>query len=473
MSRNEIDILYAILREDLSSFIAKTFQVVAPGDCYLPNWHIEVIADYLMQCYLGNIKRLIITMPPRSLKSICASVAFPAWILGRNPSLRIICASYGNELSSKLARDCKAVMESDWYRKAFPATRLKRSVELDLETSRKGGRFASSVGGSLTGRGGNFIILDDLLKPQDAMSEIRRKGANEWYDSTLYSRLDNKNDDVIILVMQRLHVDDLAAHLLNKGGWVHLDLPAIAEYDQTFTLSNGQCFTRSTGDILHPERESRVVLDEIRGNLGSFNFAAQYQQQPAPVEGNLVKWAWFEFYDEAPSLAYPDFVVQSWDTASKISELSDYSVCTTWHVKGNVFYLIDVLRERLDFPALKKAVVHQALQFHPESILVEDSASGTALIQDIRYQGLQGIPNPIAVTPKGDKAMRMNTQSPRIEAGHVYLPRKADWLDDFRKEVLSFPYGAHDDQIDSMSQFLNWIDERKRNTLHVVKLQGL
>jgi len=462
----------AVIRQDFESFIEKSFQVVSPGDNYQRNWHIDVIADHLMQCYRGEITRLIITVPPRSLKSICASIAFPAWVLGKDPSRRIICGSYGYELSGKLARDCKAVMQSDWYKQAFSKTHLKRMTDLDLETTKKGGRYATSVGGAITGRGGNIIIIDDPLKPSDGLSETKRNEVNHWYDGTLFSRLDNKAEGVIILVMQRLHVDDLVAHVKNKGNWMHLDLPAIAETDQKFMLSDGRCFERQPGDILHPERESQQDLEDIKQTIGNYNFTAQYQQRPVSVEGNLIKWQWFQYYDEPLALDRGDLIVQSWDTALKATETSDYSVCMTWQLKGNDYYLLDVLRERLDYPFLRKAVITQAKCFNAKTILIEDTASGTSLIQDICHDQTACVPKPIAVTPKGDKVERMGLPSMKIEAGHVYLPRKAPWRDEFRSEFLAFPFGHFDDQVDALSQFLNWHTDRQRKMIRVVPLSG-
>ena len=464
-------VLQAILRQNLAAFTEKTFHTVSPSDRLLPNWHITVIADHLERCYRGEIKRLIITMPPRSMKSICASIAFPCWVLGKDPSRRIICASYGTELSAKFSRDAKAVMESEWYRDTFDRTRLARSAEQDLMTTKMGGRYATSVGGALTGRGGNIIIIDDPMKPQEGQSETTRTTVNQWFDGTLYSRLDSKAEDVIIIVMQRLHVDDLVAHVMDKEEWEHLDLPAIATVDQSFELSNGSRFDRREGEVLHPERESIQVLDNIKSSIGSFNFDAQYQQQPVPVEGNLIKWSWFPFYEMPPPHEHGNRIIQSWDTASKATELSDYSVCTTWLIKGNDYFLLDVFRKRLEFPALQQAVINHIRKWNVSTVLIEDTASGTALIQNLRNQSVPTITKPIAVKPKDDKVVRMSTQSAKIEAGHVHLPRSAPWLDEFRKELLAFPNGQHDDQVDSLSQFLNWFENPRR--IYMKQLSGL
>jgi predicted phage terminase large subunit-like protein len=470
---NEHAIFSAVLREHLLSFIAKSFQEVSPGEIFLPNWHLVVLADRLMRVQRGEITRLLITLPPRSLKSICVSVAFVAWLLGKDPTQRIITVSYGNDLAAKLARDTRAVMQSPWYRRVFPRTRLIRSAELDLETTQRGGRLATSVGGAVTGRGGNLLIIDDPAKPQEAMSKGERHTLNQYYDGTLYSRLNNKATDGIILVMQRLHVDDLAAHVLAQEPWEHVNLPAIAPAQQIFDLADGRQIRRPAGSVLHPQRESRALLDAIRARIGPYYFSAQYQQEPVPEEGNLVKWAWFQVYDSPPVLEYADRIIQSWDTASKATELSDYSVCLTWQVKGAHYYLLDVFRARLEFPALKHAVMNQARQYRVHTILIEDTALGTALIQEFRLRRQAEVPPPIGVTPQGEKAVRLATQSATIEAGRVHVPRRASWLEDFRSELMAFPQSRHDDQVDSLSQFLTWITDRQRHRVRCGTTTGM
>ncbi|MCH9000184.1 MAG: phage terminase large subunit [Proteobacteria bacterium] len=455
--------LEVALRYNLPSFIQRSFQTVVPAAEYLDNWHIDAMAWHLQQCLDGRIKRLIITVPPRNLKSICASVAFPAWVLGRDPTRRIICASYANDLTAKHARDCRAVMESPWYRSLFPRTRLnpKKCAELEFETTRQGYRYGTSTGGALTGRGGNFLIIDDPIKPADAMSVLRREFVKQWFDITVYSRLDSKKDDVIIILMQRVHVDDLVGHILEKdAGWVHLDLPAIADAPQAVPIGPNEVYHRQIGEVLHPEREPMEVLDQIKAEMGSAAFSAQYQQRPVPVEGNLVKWTWFRFYAYSPAHDHDGRVIQSWDTASKAGELNDYSVCTTWLMKGDDYYLLDVLRERLEYPSLKKRVIEMARRHAAHSVLIEDKGSGTQLIQDLRHEKT-GV-RPIAIMPEADKVTRMSNQSAHIEAGQVILPESAPWLDEFKVELMAFPNGRFDDQVDSLSQFLGWAEHNKR-----------
>lgn len=207
------------LRQDLYTFIERCFYELNPDTRFLPNWHIELIASELEACRRGDTKRLIINVPPRSLKSHCATVAFPAFLLGHNPSAQIICASYAQPLASKLAIDCRSILNSDWYQSLFPSTRLsaERQAVQEFATTQNGFRLATSVGGVLTGRGADFIIIDDPLKPDEALSDTQRASVNQWYDNTLYSRLNNKGTGCIIIIMQRLHEDDLVGHVLEQG----------------------------------------------------------------------------------------------------------------------------------------------------------------------------------------------------------------------------------------------------------------
>ncbi len=446
----------AVLRVKLQPFVEKVFHTLTPGVPYVHNWHVDAICAYLEACYYGEIKRLIINVPPRSLKSICASVALPAWILGKDPTKRVVVASYSNELMVKHSNDCRMVMENYWYRAAFPSTYLSpfKNTQTEFATTKGGYRLGASVGGTLTGRGGNFIIIDDPLKPEEALSNSARARVNQWYGNTLYSRLDNKEEDVIILVMQRLHRDDLTGLLMEQGGWEYLKIPAIAEESRHFhtryPFSKKDAHHMREGEVLHPARESRATLDVLKREVGSYNFASQYLQQPVEPEGNVIKWEWFQRYTELPHVA-PQQIIQSWDTASKVRDASDYSVCTTWHIYADGYYLVEVLREKWEFLELKKQVIAQATAHQPQMILMEDKGSGTQLIQTLKKETKLPI---VPVVPKLEKLVRVYNQAPKMEAGKVFLPSKAAWLGEFATEVQAFPYARHDDQVDSMAQAL-------------------
>lgn len=447
--------LIEAIRNDFRSFARKSFGVVSPDQPFQPNWHFDAIAHALELCMAGKTKRLLITLPPRSGKSILCSVALPAFILGKDPTQRIICASYAQDLATKFGRDGRAIMQTPWYQRAFPNTRLspEKQTESELMTTARGVSLSTSVGGVLTGRGGNFIIVDDPMKPEDAVSDAKRDQAINWFDGTLSTRLDNKEKGVIIVVMQRLQVDDLAGHVLEKEAYVHLNLPAVAESDALISTGWGESHARKSGEPLHPGF-TPAVLDKIKVDVGSFKFSAQYQQQPVPMDGELIKWGWFRIYDEEPGKLKLDRIVQSWDTAMTPGAAADYSACTTWLTRKNHYYLLDVTRVKLDFPSLRSRVISHARHWSANTLLIENKGSGQSLIQEMRRT--PGAPQPIAIGVHKDKATRLSAVSSMIEQGQVFLPKTAAWLDDFRSELLQFPNGRHDDQVDSMSQFLNW-----------------
>ena len=336
----------------------------------------------------------------------------------------------------------------------FPARASdKKNSETEIELTARGFRLATSVGGTLTGRGGQIIVVDDPLKPDDALSETKRSAANQWFANTLLSRLDDKRTGAIVIVMQRVHMDDLSGFLLSQSDeWELLSLPAIAEFEETIPLGNGRSHRRQVGEALSPEREPLHVLESLKLQIGSDAFSAQYQQTPVPPGGAMIKRQWVRRYaDVLPSHDERLMTLQSWDTASKGGPENDWSVCTTWILtRRKRWYLLDVWRRRVDYPALKAAVKSLAKQWRPQRILVEDAVTGTALVQELREE-IYGI---IPVKPVGDKVTRMAVASAKIEAGQVFLPQEADWLPDLEAELFAFPGSRHDDQCDSISQAL-------------------
>src|SRR5580704_14692197 len=447
-------LLQALLRTDFRAFLEKVFTTLTPGQRYVGSWHIDAIAWHLERVRRGEIRRLIINMPPRSLKSIAASVAFPAFVLGHDPSRRIICVSYSGDLAKKHSNDFRAVLESRWYRSVFPTTRIGqfKNTETEIELTARGFRLATSVGGTLTGRGGDIIIIDDPLKPDDALSETKRTGANLWFTNTLLSRLDDKRTGAIVVVIQRVHIDDLTGFLLAQSDeWDVLSLPAVAYADEAIPVWGGCTYHRKLGEALSPEREPLQVLDALKLQIGSDAFSAQYQQSPAPPGGAMVKRHWIKRHSELPPTSDRLFTLQSWDTASKGGPDNDWSVCTTWIVtRKKLWYLIDVWRQRVDYPALKQNVQILSKKWSARRVLVEDTGAGTSLVQELRGW-VSGI---VAVKPDGDKASRMAVASAKFEAGQVLLPERASWLPDLEAELFVFPGSRHDDQCDSISQAL-------------------
>jgi predicted phage terminase large subunit-like protein len=452
---NEHEAFAALLRSDLRAFVWKSFQTILPGTPYLPSWHIDAIVHQLMRVQAGEISRLLINQPPRSLKSICVSVAYVAWLLGHDPTRRVIVVSYANELAAELHRQFRMIIDAPWYRALFPAMRPARDSGAELVTMAGGGRYATSIGGTLTGRGADLIIVDDPLKAEEAMSEPARKRVIDWFAGTLVSRLNDKENGPIIVVMQRLHENDLAGHVLGQGSWELLELPAIAVEDSVIPLGHGKIMTRRSGDILHPERESKDALERIKAEIGSLKFSAQYQQRPVPLEGNLIRRDWFRYYDTLPHSSAKR-IVQSWDIAMMTGDTNDYSVCTTWWMIKSDYYVVDVFRARLQYPDLRRKVVGLAAKHGASTVLIENAGPGMALLQDLWRDLPAGMPRPLGPKPEASKTDRMVAQSAKIEAGHVHLRRDADWLDTFLHEMLAFPSGRYDDQVDSVSQFLKW-----------------
>lgn len=453
----------AVLREDFIAFLSKAFTTASGGDNFVPNWHHDAIGHQLGRVERGASTRLIVTMPPRYLKSITISVAWVAWRLGRDPGLKFVCVCYSGELAQKHAGDCRAIMQTDWYRRVFPDTRLKRGggAEMDFATTKGGGRLSTSVGGTLTGRGGDIIIIDDPIKPDEAMSETARRKVIHWYANTLSSRLNDKSNGAILLVMQRLHEEDLAGHLLEAGGWDHLSLQAIAETSEHVSLGGGRKHVRHVGVALHPEREDVARLNALKTVMGSATFSAQYQQSPVPAEGLHVKREWFKRYKETPERQSGDLIVQSWDTASKDGVFNDFSVCITGLVRQRQVFVLDVFRDKLQFPDLLRRTIDLASQGETNILLIEDAASGAQLIQVLKRERQSHIPSPIPRKPEADKVTRFSAESARIEAGDLLLPEDAPWLAGFERELLGFPNLRHDDQVDALTQLLSWRSPRR------------
>jgi predicted phage terminase large subunit-like protein len=461
------EVLRAILRTDLSFFTRKVFATVSPGETYLHNWHVDAITHQLMRVHAGECRRLLINQPPRSLKSICVSVAYVAWLLGHDPTRRVIVASYSGDFAAELHRQFRMVVGSEWYGALFPNLRWAREAGNEFVTTKGGSRYATSVEGSLTGRGADLIIIDDPLNANEVHSEPARKRVIKWYGGALVSRLnDHQETGAIVAVMQRLHEDDLAGHLIGLGGWHHLDMAAIALEDEIIELGHGKSYARRSGDVLHPLRESRETLEAIKAEVGSLMFSAQYQQRPVPVEGNLIRRSWFTAYDTLPTGSSK--IVQSWDVAMATGDHNDYSVCTTWLVQKNDAYLVQVYRGRLQYPDLRRKVISLAAEHRATMILIENAGPGMNLLHDLRADMPRGMTRPIGIKPDGSKIDRMAAQSAKIEAGLVHLPHSAPWLAEFLTELLAFPSGRHDDQVDSVSQFLRWLQNDACNQIPLV-----
>ena len=455
MTYSDQDQFDATCRSSLFHFTWFAYDLLHPGDPFIPGWHVKAMAQALENVRTGGAKRLLITVPPRHLKSITASVALPAFWLGRDPATRIIVASYGADLASKHARDFQKVVASPKYQRLFPRMRVdpKRNAALELTTTENGVRKAVSVGGSVTGFGADVLVIDDLMKAADALSETERVRVKDFYDQTLYSRLDDKADGVIIAIQQRLHEDDFAGYLIDKG-FAHIKLAAIAEADEEHPLPAGLIYRRRKGEALFPEREPLETLEEIRREIGPRAFGAQYQQDPVPLDGATIRWEWFGVYETPPERDELLLVAQSWDTAHSTEPTADFSVCTTWGLgKDERWRLLDVWRRQIDYPGLLRSARQLKDRWSADHIVIEKAGVGFALLGDLRKLFCCRVHSYL---PRLDKESRFAAQSAKIEGGLIQLPKDASWMPVFKNELMAFPNGRHDDQVDSVAQFLDW-----------------
>jgi predicted phage terminase large subunit-like protein len=444
----------AILRTRFDLFLRRSLMTLNPGQPYLPNWHIQAIAHQLERIQRGEITRQIINMPPRHLKTLTVAVAFPAFLLGHEPWHRIFAISYSSELSSKHASDFRSIVESPWYRRAFPKMRISRSLEDEVWTTARGFRRSTSVYGTLTGLGGDIFIIDDPQKPVDAQSDTRRNRLNHWVSNTLMSRLDSKQTGVIIVVMQRVHLNDLSGYLMEAGDYEVLSLPAIAEQDETIMIGEGKFHSRAAGEALHPALEPLGSLERLRHEIGADVFAAQYQQAPVPPGGAMILRVWLRYYDRLPERTYRTRIIQSWDTAAKDGAQNDWSVCTTWLLVDNCYYLMDLTRGRYEYPRLRDIAIAQAQKHRPHCILIEDASTGTALAQELKKSYFGGSVRLVPI--ERDKIGRLYVNQAKFEAGRVLFPKNAPFLPELEAELLTFPQGKTDDQVDSISQALSY-----------------
>lgn len=443
------------MRTDFPSFIWKAATIINPSVPFTPNWHINAIAYQLNRVRRGEIRRLIITLPPRSLKSIICSVAFPAWLLGHDPSLRIMSLAYNQELAARYALEFRTLITSGDYRRAFPKALISPHKDTEAETvfTAGGYRLGTSMTGSLTGRGAQIIICDEPTKAQDIHSDAKRKAINELYRNTILSRLDNKETGAIIVIMQRLHAADFVGALWDGSEeWHVLSLPAIAERDEPIPISDTEQYLRVAGEALQPHRESIEILREIEQTMGPDLFAAQYQQNPVPPGGLMIKKNWIRHYTELPADARSrGQIIQSWDTAGKEGPRNSYSVCTTWLRYNNYNFLLDLVRDRFNYPTLRDTAVNCAKKHKPDVILVEDASTGAALSADMRQAGFYNT-KPVAVTM--DKVGRIYLQQGKFASGLVHFPAGAAFMPELLRELLSFPQSKTSDQVDSISQAL-------------------
>lgn len=448
-------------RRHFEDFALRCFEELHPSTVLDYNWHIGLVCEYLEACYLEQVMKVIFNMPTRTLKSMLCSVFFPAWILGKAPWEKILGCSYDSTLSTELSVYTRSILRTEWYLRTFPDTRLAKDQDekRKYQTTQHGYRASTSIGGSITGRGGNYRIMDDPLDPEGGFSRLEVERANRFIDLTWSSRHDDPRKQRDIMVMQRLHVNDPTGHCLKQGGWTHIKIPqeAPAKIEISFPIT-GKIKVREQKELLHPDRITKEMVEDMKVRLGSYGFEAQQQQEPVPLGGGRIKMSWFPRYDQLLKSTVIE-VVQSWDTANKGKEVNALSCCNTFMSDGKYWYWVDCYAEHLRYPELKKQARNLYKEFGAGVVLIEDKASGQTLIQDLEdtedlnYDPTMSI---IPINPVVDKITRMDTATPILEAGKLWIPERAIWLPDAETDLVTFPDPLVWDRLDALSQFLNW-----------------
>lgn len=429
------------------------------------NWHLEAICDHLQAVSEGKITDLLINVPPGCSKSLLTSVFWPTWEWTHRPSGRWFFASYDQHLSTRDSVKCRRLIESRWYQERWGdkfSLTGDQNLKTYFENDRKGYRLATSTGGHGTGEHPDRIVVDDPLDAQGAASDAERKTVNDWWDQTMSTRGVTIGARRVV-IMQRLHEEDLSGHILKGGNVVHICLPMKYEPGRMGTTPIGWTDPRTKpGELLAPEQFPEPVVTKLEIALRAYGTAGQLQQRPSPAEGGEVKRKWWQYYEAVP---YPmDRVVYSWDATFKDEDTSDYVVGQVWGQKGPHLYLLDQVRDRMDFPTTLSAVQtlrskwagKDGLLRDPATTqitLIEDAANGPAIVSSLRNK----IPGIIPVKVRAGKLARMRAVSGMIEAGNVFLPQSASFTQDLVDEAAAFPVGANDDQVDACSQAIAYL----------------
>jgi predicted phage terminase large subunit-like protein len=408
--------------------------------------HHRKIAKKFEDIANGKIKRLIVNMPPRHTKSEFASYLFPAWMVGKNPKLKVIQTTHTGELAVRFGRKMKNLVDTNEFAQVFEDCKIAADSKAAgrWETNKGGEYYAAGIGGAITGRGADLLIIDDPHSEQDALSETAMDSAYEWYTSGPRQRL--QPGGAIVIVMTRWSTKDLTGKLLNAqtepkaDKWEVIEFPAIMP----------------SNTPVWPNYWKLEELEGVKASLSEGKWQAQWQQNPTSEEGSIIKREWWQEWKEKeiPDLIH---IIQSYDTAFSKKETADFSAITTWGVfyppnKGPHLILVDVRKGRWDFPELKKIALEEYKYWEPETVIIEAKATGTPLTHELRQIGVPVV----NFTPsKGnDKHVRVNSVAPLFEAGKIYYPADKRWAEEVIEECAAFPYGEYDDLVDSTTQAL-------------------
>lgn len=445
-------------------FVKSAWHVVQPDITFVDGWHIQAICDYLQALAEGRIpsNKLLINVPPRHMKSLLCNVFFPAWVWTREPSKQFLMFSYSITLTIRDSMACRRLIGSRWYQERF-------HVEVDPRNDTKeqfdllagGHRYVFGTGSAISGQSGDYLVIDDPLDARASNSQAERDAVNLVYDTSISMRGNDPKTVRTVLIMQRLHEEDLTGHILSKSNeWEQLILPA--EYDgERFHSSIGFVDPRDeTGELLWPERFGPTELDEIKVNLSAMGVAGQLQQRPAPLLGAIFKREWAETrYSSLPAVAR----YFSWDTAASMEDTAAYTCGIVGELTPDYrLFIREVWRDRIEFPQLQYQIEAQAKKFGvkiPRAVIIENKSSGIQAIQSLKQTSKEIGPLLVAWSPKGDKVARAYEGAKWMEKGMIILPQPSDsvpWLASFEDEVFNFPNTKYKDQVDALSQLADY-----------------
>lgn len=467
----------ALYRTHFDAFAQRAFEIVRPNVAYEWNWHLGCIAEHLEAMYRGEISRLIINLPPRSLKSYLVSSTFPAWVLGKQPGAKFINTSYGLTVVEQNARNCKLILKSEWYQKLFPSTRIDPDMDriLHFETTKRGQFYADTALSTITGIGCEYMIIDDPIKPKEAFSDGVRASTNENIRSTLLNRYDDKRIGKLLLVMQRVHEDDTTGNLLKDGGYVHVKLPAETKAPISISLG-GKTWEMTENSYLFPQRLGKKELDELRIDMTDLHYAGQYLQEPVPVGGGEFKPHWPQYY--APGGCKPKEMnicilvdpAGGEDLNRKKRKASDWTaMMVVGLAPDNNYYLLDIVRDRLD-PSDRVDMLF-VLHRKWNSLTGKSPKVGYekySMQSDIHYitkKKQQDAYNFALIEVGGTmmKEERIRQLIPDMRNGHWFLPQSLIYVDgegrrfDLVQELVgsempNFPRARFDDMLDALSR---------------------
>lgn len=439
--------LSVILRSDFRSFVTKAFSEVE-GKTLRPTNHVDLLCEVVTAVVDGRMTRVLINQPPRTLKSFIATVCHAAFKLGHDPAARVMVVCHDNRLAGIMADKIRQIMQTDWYRSAFPATILRGDFNrLEFfQTTENGYVYAVSLSSGITGQGATLIIVDDPIDAGKVSSLVELKAVINTFENKLVHRLDLRGSEPILVVMQRLHEGDLSGHLIRAGGYEQFVLPLVAEVEQSFQVGDF-VWKRLEGDVLDPVRNTPAVLDELKRNPSIFR--TQYQQDPRGSTEAIVPRGLIRYYDRIPDQAH--HTVMSIDPALRSGGDGSHSVCLVFKTDGIKYYLCDVWRERVDYPELERKVLELVDRYGPRLVVIEDANVGPAL--ESRTCGRLSPKSQVRMhKPTSSKHERLKSILDYVNDGRVMVPNTSTFTKGFLDEIYAFPQGEFDDQVDALSQ---------------------